>query len=218
MGETVLRTGKLQEFDGVGGNVERLQKVEWRDRHFHQRFICLCIKFLLARVKVVNEHFADERMNARALVIVQGGRIVYEKYASGFRDVSKHIGWSMTKVRRPPCGYCMIWLFQQLMDAPQSIMNALIGLRVGDGVISLNDTVDITAWKGRSLQATQVAMCGRVARMEQAALVLADDALVTGADDGRQFTTIDNLLRMVDGLDFDEEYYPGGPVTQMVFT
>ena len=54
----------------------------------------------------------------RALVVVQGGRIVAERYARGFNAAMPLIGWSMSK----------------------SAVNALIGLRVGDGKLALTDT------------------------------------------------------------------------------
>ena len=33
----------------------------------------------------------------------------------------------------------------------QSVLNALIGMRVLDGVVGLNDTLDLPEWKGRRI-------------------------------------------------------------------
>ncbi|HMK40387.1 MAG TPA: serine hydrolase, partial [Methyloceanibacter sp.] len=61
----------------------------------------------------------------RALVVVQGGRIVAERYAPGFNAAMPMIGWSISK----------------------SAVNALIGLRVKDGKLALTDTALIPEWR-----------------------------------------------------------------------
>ena len=61
----------------------------------------------------------------RAIVVVQGGRIVAERYAAGFGDQSRLAGWSMTK----------------------SVLSALIGLLVADGRLSLRDQNLLPAWR-----------------------------------------------------------------------
>lgn len=63
----------------------------------------------------------------RALVVVQGGRIVAERYAPGFTSTMPLIGWSIGK----------------------SALNALIGLRVGDGKLALTDTALMPEWRGK---------------------------------------------------------------------
>ena len=62
----------------------------------------------------------------RALVVVHGGRIVAERYAPGFDAHMPLIGWSMTK----------------------TATNALVGLRVKDGTLALDDDRLMTEWQG----------------------------------------------------------------------
>ncbi len=63
----------------------------------------------------------------RALAIAWQGQIIAERYAPGFERHTPVTGWSMTK----------------------SVTNALIGLRVGDGVLSLHDPAPVPEWQGR---------------------------------------------------------------------
>jgi CubicO group peptidase (beta-lactamase class C family) len=63
----------------------------------------------------------------RALVVVQGGRIVAERYARGFDAAMPLIGWSISK----------------------SVVNALIGLRIGDGKLAPTDTALMPEWRGK---------------------------------------------------------------------
>ena len=62
----------------------------------------------------------------RALVVVHGGRIVAERYAPGFDAHMPLIGWSMTK----------------------TATNALVGLRVKDGTLALDDDRLMPEWRG----------------------------------------------------------------------
>lgn len=61
----------------------------------------------------------------RAVVVVYDGKIVAEKYATGFSSESKQIGWSMTK----------------------SITNALVGILVKQGKLDVNAPAPIATWK-----------------------------------------------------------------------
>jgi CubicO group peptidase (beta-lactamase class C family) len=63
----------------------------------------------------------------RALVVVQGGHIVAERYAPGFDAAMPLIGWSISK----------------------SVVNALVGLRIGDGNLALTDTALMPEWRGK---------------------------------------------------------------------
>jgi CubicO group peptidase (beta-lactamase class C family) len=62
----------------------------------------------------------------RALVVVQHGRIVAERYAPGFDAAMPLQGWSMTK----------------------SALNALIGMRVKDGKLAVTDKALLPEWRG----------------------------------------------------------------------
>lgn len=61
----------------------------------------------------------------RALVVVHGGRLVAERYADGFDAHMPLIGWSMSK----------------------TAVNALVGLRVKDGALSLADNALMPEWR-----------------------------------------------------------------------
>jgi len=64
--------------------------------------------------------------DTRAIVVVQGGAIVAERYAPGFNQNTRMLGWSATK----------------------SIMGTLVGLLVDDGVLKLDDPAPVPEWKG----------------------------------------------------------------------
>jgi CubicO group peptidase (beta-lactamase class C family) len=61
----------------------------------------------------------------RALLVVHEGRIVAERYAPGFDASTPLIGWSMSK----------------------AATNALVGMRVMDGAINLNDSALLPEWR-----------------------------------------------------------------------
>ncbi len=65
--------------------------------------------------------------NTRALVVVHGGRIVAERYAPGFDKDTPLTGWSMSK----------------------TAINALVGMRVKDGAIALQDNALMPEWRGK---------------------------------------------------------------------
>lgn len=64
----------------------------------------------------------------RAVVVVYKGRLVAERYAPGFTKDTALIGWSMTK----------------------SVVNALVGVLVKQGKVSLGDPVPMPEWKTAS--------------------------------------------------------------------
>lgn len=100
----------------------------------------------------------------RAVVVVYKGRLVAERYAPGFTKDTALIGWSMTK----------------------SVVNALVGVLVKQGKVSLSDSVPIPEWKR--------------------------------ASDPRRRITLEQLLHMTSGLQFDEDYgNPLSDVTTMLF-
>ncbi len=65
--------------------------------------------------------------NTRGLVVVHKGRIVAERYAPGFDAHMPLVGWSMSKTG----------------------MNALIGLRIKDGALALDDKRLLPEWLGQ---------------------------------------------------------------------
>lgn len=97
----------------------------------------------------------------RAVVVVYDGRIIAERYAQGFSQETPLIGWSVTK----------------------SIMNALIGILVGQGKLSLEDNSLLPEW--------------------------------CKSNDPRSDITLDQLLRMISGLKFNEDYT--NPLEDVIF-
>lgn len=61
----------------------------------------------------------------RAVLILQNGRIIGERYADGFDKDTPLIGWSMTK----------------------SVVNALVGILVGEGKLSPDEPVPVPEWQ-----------------------------------------------------------------------
>ncbi|MES2795646.1 MAG: serine hydrolase [Bacteroidota bacterium] len=97
----------------------------------------------------------------RAIVILQNGKLIAEKYASSITAATPLLGWSMTK----------------------SVTNAMIGLMVKDGKLDIKKPAPIPEWQ----------------------------------NDDRKKITIDHLLRMSSGLDFEENYAEPSDATQMLF-
>ncbi len=90
-----------------------------------------------------------------AVVVVQGGAIVAERYAAGVAPDDTFRSWSMAK----------------------SITNALVGILVREGQLDVMQPVRVPEWSG---------------------------------DDPRSRITVDQMLRMVDGLRFREAEHLGG--------
>ena len=80
--------------------------------------------------KAVNATFDEQNKggypDTRAIVVVQGGAIVAERYAPGFDRNTELLGWSASK----------------------SIMGTLVGLLVDDGVLKLDDPAPVPEWQG----------------------------------------------------------------------
>ena len=81
-----------------------------------------------ALVKVVEEAFTepnpDRPRRTRAVVVLQHGMIVAERYASGVGPETPMIGWSMAK----------------------SVVNALVGVAVRQGVVRVDDQARVREW------------------------------------------------------------------------
>lgn len=79
--------------------------------------------------KTVNKAFAEpgetKNRRTRAILVLYDGQIIAEKYAEGFDKNTRQLGWSMAK----------------------SVTNALIGILVRDGKLSLNDAAPFAEWK-----------------------------------------------------------------------
>ena len=73
----------------------------------------------------VARFFGDPALReTRALIVMQNGRIVAERYAAGYGPATRLIGWSMSK----------------------SVTSTLIGQLVGEGRLALDAAVPVPAW------------------------------------------------------------------------
>jgi CubicO group peptidase (beta-lactamase class C family) len=97
----------------------------------------------------------DDLDRTHAVVVVQRGAIVAERYRDGVEPDDTFRSWSMAK----------------------SITNALVGILVRDGRLDVTQPIRVRGW---------------------------------AADDPRSRITIDQMLRMVDGLRFREAEHLGG--------
>ncbi len=104
--------------------------------------------------ETINTMFSEDvpprQRQTWALVVVHKGRIVAEHYAPGFHKDMPLIGWSLSK----------------------TATNALVGMRVMDGALSLEDNDLLREWRDK--------------------------------DDPRRSITLDELMRMTSGLEFDQ--------------
>lgn len=61
----------------------------------------------------------------RAVIVMQGGRIIAERYGPGYHENTRFIGWSMGK----------------------TVTAVMVGLLITDGRLKLNETAPIPAWQ-----------------------------------------------------------------------
>ena len=76
--------------------------------------------------EVFSEPAGSGKRETRAVVVVHRGSIVAERYAEGFDAGTPLPGWSMTK----------------------SVMGALVGIRVREGVLDLHAPAPVPEWRG----------------------------------------------------------------------
>lgn len=77
--------------------------------------------------KALDDAFAGNS-GTRAMIVVQGDKIVAERYASGFDRNTRFLGWSMAK----------------------SAASALVGTLVTEGKLALDEPAPLPAWKNAS--------------------------------------------------------------------
>lgn len=76
---------------------------------------------------ILNDAIGDtygKNTGTRGIVVSYGGKLIAEKYAAPFDEKTPQLGWSMTK----------------------SITNALIGIKVKEGLLEVNNQAPITFW------------------------------------------------------------------------
>ncbi|MFC1823228.1 serine hydrolase domain-containing protein [Thermodesulfobacteriota bacterium] len=105
----------------------------------------------------------ERKRNTRAILVVYDGKLVAERYASGFNKDMPLLGWSMSK----------------------SVTNALTGILVKKGKLDLKGPAPVPEWQK--------------------------------SGDPRKNISLDQLLRMSSGLEFEEVYAPLYAVTEMLY-
>lgn len=81
--------------------------------------------------KAVDNHFKEDLLeqgitkNTRAVLVVYKNQLLYERYAEGFDENTRQLGWSMTK----------------------SIINAVYGVMVKKGLIDIDKPTGIKEWQ-----------------------------------------------------------------------
>lgn len=76
--------------------------------------------------RAVDALFTDPAVEeTRAVVVMQGGRIVAERYAPGYHENTRFVSWSMAK----------------------SVTGVMIGLLISDGRLKLNESAPVPAWQ-----------------------------------------------------------------------
>ncbi|HZF45973.1 MAG TPA: serine hydrolase [Sphingomonadaceae bacterium] len=74
----------------------------------------------------IDRLFTDEEMGeTRAVIVMQGGRIVAERYGEGYGEETRFVSWSMAK----------------------TITAVMIGMLVADGKLQLDETPPIPNWR-----------------------------------------------------------------------
>jgi CubicO group peptidase (beta-lactamase class C family) len=104
----------------------------------------------------------DAVARVRAIVVVQGGEIVYERYHPLDSPDQATVSWSVAK----------------------SFTSAIIGMLIGDGRLELDAPAPVEEWQA--------------------------------AGDPRRAITLEDLLRMSSGLEWEEEYSPQSLPLQMI--
>jgi len=74
------------------------------------------------------EPYPEKKVNTRAVLIVQNGKLLVEKYSPGYTSTTPLMGWSMTK----------------------SVINALIGILVKNKKLNIHAPVNIDNWTENS--------------------------------------------------------------------
>lgn len=126
MTEQEFRNQKINTAEPMAVNQDT---IPWPDGNLVSDSIPFGVNYQLLQT-VLDSAFAEpgsEKLRrTRAVVVVYNGDIVAERYGEGFHRDSRLIGWSMTK----------------------SITNALVGILVKEGKLSLDSPAPVAAWKG----------------------------------------------------------------------
>ena len=113
---------------------------------------------------ILDEAFEEnlkQEKNTRAVIVLKNGKVIAERYAPGFHQNTRLIGWSMTK----------------------TITGVLTGILVKQGKLDISKKGLIPEWN----------------------------------DDDRKNITLDHLLRMSSGLEWEESYGSETDVTRMLY-
>jgi CubicO group peptidase (beta-lactamase class C family) len=132
---------------------------------------------------VLDEAFSEpdaaHPRRTRAVVVVQNGRLVAERYADGIGPGTRLLGWSMTK----------------------SIMNALVGILVGDGRLSVHAPAPVEAWRNPGDPRQQITL-DHLMRMSSG-LQSSDDGMVPFNDVTQMLFQTPDMAAFASAKDLD---------------
>ncbi len=114
--------GFANRLNGQGAVTDGLEPVDGQPRQFDPARLNAALEWAFS------EPASSLPRRTRAIVVVYKGHLVAERYAPGFTKDTRLIGWSMTK----------------------SVINALVGILVKQGKVSLSDPVPIPEWQRAS--------------------------------------------------------------------
>ena len=89
------------------------------------------------------EPYEDKKVNTRAVVVIKGGKLIAERYAPGYNQDTPQMGWSMTK----------------------SVINALMGILVGQGTLDIYAPARIPEWYNQTQDPRQDITIDHLLRM-----------------------------------------------------
>jgi CubicO group peptidase (beta-lactamase class C family) len=75
--------------------------------------------------RAIDDLFAEDMGETRAVIVMKSGRVVAERYAEGYHENTRFVSWSMAK----------------------SVTGVMIGLLVSDGRLRLDETAPVPAWQ-----------------------------------------------------------------------
>ena len=75
--------------------------------------------------RAIDDLFAEDMGETRAMIVMKGGRVVAERYAEGYHENTRFVSWSMAK----------------------SVTGVMIGMLVSDGRLRLDETAPVPAWQ-----------------------------------------------------------------------
>ena len=108
--------------------------------------------------EAVQRQFDDVDANPRGITVVFEEQLIFEQYSEAVDATSRLIGWSATKSVRASSGerisernhgpHISLLILGLILTLIEQVVNALIGLVVGDGGIDVMEPAPVPEWQG----------------------------------------------------------------------